>query len=66
MVQRLEQMGFDTLRQLAGADMREIVTTAAGLAGSACWKNSPQAHAAIDGAIGATKRFMREQGAAKL
>ncbi len=50
-VQRLEQMGFNSLRQLAEAEALEIVTTAAGLVGSSCWKNSPQARAAIQAAI---------------
>lgn len=50
-VQRLEQLGFSSLRALAGADVREVVTSAAGLVGSTCWKNSPQARAAIQAAI---------------
>ena len=50
-VQRLEQMGFASLRQLARADAGEIVATAAVLAGSICWKNSPQARSAIQAAI---------------
>ncbi len=50
-VARLEQMGFSSLGQLAGADASEIVSTAAALVGSSCWKNSPQARAAIQAAI---------------
>lgn len=50
-VARLEQMGFSSLGQLAGADATEIVSTAAALVGSTCWKNSPQARAAIQSAI---------------
>ena len=50
-VQRLEQIGFDSLRELAGADALEIVASAAGLVGSTCWKNSPQARSAIQSAI---------------
>jgi len=50
-VQRLEQIGFCSLRELARADALEIVTTAAGLVGSTCWKNSPQARSAIESAI---------------
>ncbi len=50
-VQRLEQMGFQALADLAQADALEIVTHAAGLVGSSCWKNSPQARAAIQAAI---------------
>lgn len=48
---RLEQLGYDSLPRLATASTDEIVTRAAGLVGSSCWKNSPQARAAIDAAI---------------
>ncbi len=54
-VQRLEQLGFHTLRDLAVADPVEIVTSAAGLVGSSCWKNSPQARAAVQAAIDVAK-----------
>jgi predicted RecB family nuclease len=50
-VQRLEQMGIASLRQLAAAKPSEIVASAAGLTGSSCWKNSPQARAAIQSAV---------------
>ncbi|WP_437880031.1 helix-hairpin-helix domain-containing protein [Pseudomonas sp. LRF_L74] len=50
-VQRLEQLGFDSLQELAKADVLEIVTLASGLVGSTCWKNSPQARSAIQAAI---------------
>ncbi|MCR6625087.1 MAG: helix-hairpin-helix domain-containing protein [Pseudoxanthomonas sp.] len=50
-VQRLEQMGIASLRQLASSEPSEIVNSAAGLTGSSCWKNSPQARAAIQSAV---------------
>ena len=50
-IQRLEQIGFSSLRDLAVADAVEIVTSASGLVGSTCWKNSPQARSAIQAAI---------------
>ncbi|MDR2837590.1 MAG: hypothetical protein LBV49_03335 [Azonexus sp.] len=50
-IARLEQMGFTTLAQLSRADAQEIVASAAALTGSTCWKNSPQARAAIEAAI---------------
>jgi predicted RecB family nuclease len=50
-VRRLEQMGIASLRQLAAAEPSEIVANAAGLTGSSCWKNSPQARAAIQSAV---------------
>ena len=45
---RLEEMGYDSLAQLASANMQHIVSQAAAISGSTCWKNSPQARAAID------------------
>lgn len=54
-LQRLEQLGFASLGQLAQADARDIVQSAAGLVGSSCWKNSPQARAAVQAAIAMAK-----------
>lgn len=54
-LQRLEQMGFDDLSTLAKQDAGAICAAAATLVGSTCWKNSPQARAAIDAAIQAAK-----------
>ncbi|WDH52465.1 helix-hairpin-helix domain-containing protein [Pseudomonas chlororaphis] len=54
-VARLEQLGIDSLAQLARADALDIVTQAAALVGSSCWKNSPQARAAIQAAIALAK-----------
>lgn len=50
-VSRLEQMGFQSLAQLSEASLDEIVSAGAAISGSTCWKNSPQARAAIQGAI---------------
>lgn len=50
-IQRLEQIGFSSLHDLAQAQMTDIVTIVAGQLGSTCWKNSPQARAAIQAAI---------------
>jgi hypothetical protein len=52
-VERLEQMGFASLVQLADADATDILAQGAALTGSSCWKNSPQAKAAIQAAIAA-------------
>ena len=52
-IERLEQMGFSTLQQLADADARDILAQGAELSGSSCWKNSPQAKAAVEAATGA-------------
>ncbi|MDR2189331.1 MAG: helix-hairpin-helix domain-containing protein [Azonexus sp.] len=53
---RLEQMGFASLAALSEADAAEIVASAAALTGSTCWKNSPQARAAIEAAIALARR----------
>jgi hypothetical protein len=54
-VARLEQMGFESLAHLSKADALEIVSNASAIVGSTCWKNSPQARAAIQGAIALAK-----------
>jgi hypothetical protein len=54
-VARLEQMGFMSLQQLAKANALDILSQGAKLTGSSCWKNSPQARAAINAAIDCAK-----------
>jgi predicted RecB family nuclease len=62
-VKRLEQMGITTLDRLSRADTSDIVAQAAAMLGTSCWKNSPQARAAIDGAIACAKAAQPERGA---
>ena len=50
-LQRLAQMGLDDVQALANADVEEVLALGALLTGSSCWKNSPQARAAIANAI---------------
>jgi hypothetical protein len=50
-VARLEQMGFESLAHLGKANALDIVSTVSAMVGSTCWKNSPQARAAIQAAI---------------
>lgn len=50
-IERLEQMGFSSLAQLRQASVEDIVAHGAALVGSTCWKNSPQAKAAIGNVI---------------
>ena len=52
-IERLEQMGFSRMEQLAAADATDILAHGANLTGSSCWKNSPQAKAAVAAAIDA-------------
>ncbi|MBM3106077.1 MAG: helix-hairpin-helix domain-containing protein [Pseudomonas sp.] len=56
-VKRLEQLGFKTLSELAQADALTIVTQASALVGSTCWKNSPQARAAIQAALAKAREY---------
>jgi predicted flap endonuclease-1-like 5' DNA nuclease len=55
-ISRLEEMGYDTLAQLASANTLHIVSQAAAITGSTCWKNSPQARSAIDAVIQLAKQ----------
>ncbi|EOG1932519.1 helix-hairpin-helix domain-containing protein [Providencia stuartii] len=55
-ISRLEQMGFSTLTQLSEASYEDILIAGAALTGSSCWKNSPQAKKAVEGAIAAAKQ----------
>ncbi|ORF06349.1 helix-hairpin-helix domain-containing protein [Snodgrassella alvi] len=50
-IMRLEQMGIDSLDKLALANPQDITEQAASLVGSSCWKNSPQAKAAVTKAV---------------
>ena len=54
-VARLEQLGFQSLQQLAQAETGDVVSQASAMLGSSCWRNSPQARAAISGAIAAAR-----------
>lgn len=56
-ITRLEQLGYHSLAALAKADARQVVVEAASLLGSSCWRNSPQAIAAIQSAIDAASHY---------
>lgn len=58
-ISRLEQMGFLTLAQLSEASYEDILIAGAALTGSSCWKNSPQAKKAVEGAIAAAKQAIK-------
>lgn len=58
-IERLEQQGIDSLEELAKANASDITKHVAALLGSSCWKNSPQALAAIYGAIDMAKGYVR-------
>lgn len=50
-IQRFEEIGIDTLSDLATYQADEIAAIVASMLRSTCWKNSPQAKAAINAAI---------------
>lgn len=57
-VERFEQMGIRSLAALADADARDLLEQGARLSGSSCWKNSPQARAAIQAAIASALAYV--------
>lgn len=59
-IERLEQLGFSSLSDLAAANSREITQWVSEELGATCWRNSPQARAAIDAAILAARRHIRD------
>ena len=58
---RLEQMGIDSISKLAQANPQDIIEQAASLTGSTCWKNSPQAKAAITNAVDFANKQLQER-----
>lgn len=59
-LQRLQQMGLDDAAKLAAADPADILQQGANLTGSSCWKNSPQAKAAITAAVAWAKQTVSD------
>ncbi|QMW16763.1 helix-hairpin-helix domain-containing protein [Pseudoalteromonas sp. MT33b] len=55
-VKRFEEIGIDSFDQLAGFDANTIAERVASMLHSSCWKNSPQAKAAINAAITRAKQ----------
>ena len=50
-LQRVQQRGLDDVATLAAADLDDVLEQGAKLTGSTCWKNSPQARAAMQAAV---------------
>ncbi len=61
-VDRLEQIGIDSLAALAEARPEDILSQVSAMLGATCWRNSPQARSAITGAIEAAKRHRMQHG----
>lgn len=59
-IARLEQMGIESLADLRNANVTDILARASAAVGSTCWRNSPQARAAITAAIVLAKDLLNE------
>lgn len=55
-IRRLEEMGLDDVALLAASEPADILEQGATLSGSTCWKNSPQAKAAVEAAVAWAKQ----------
>jgi predicted flap endonuclease-1-like 5' DNA nuclease len=55
-VARLEQIGFAELSQLAGQDPADLNDQISAALGSTCWRNSPQARAAMQAIVDLARR----------
>jgi len=55
-IARLEQLGIHSLTELSECSVTDILASASAAVGSTCWKNSPQARAAICAAVELAKR----------
>ncbi|MGY3925818.1 helix-hairpin-helix domain-containing protein [Aeromonas simiae] len=58
---RLEAVGIDSLAILAQSEADELLRTLSLMLGSTCWRNSPQAHAAITAAIALARQHGEER-----
>lgn len=63
-VRRLEDMGHDSFDALRSIHADDILDAGAAITGSTCWRNSPQARAAIDAVLERVCREASEPGTA--
>lgn len=61
-LQRLQEMGLDDAERLAQASVDDILAMGASITRSTCWKNSPQARAAISAAVAWAQDEVRSRG----
>ncbi|MEZ5523885.1 MAG: helix-hairpin-helix domain-containing protein [Pseudomonadales bacterium] len=54
-LKRFEEIGIDTFSDLAAYQAEDIAEMVASMLRTTCWKNSPQARAAIEAAISRAK-----------
>lgn len=50
-IKRFEEIGIESLAQLSTYNARDIAEMVASMLRTSCWKNSPQALAAVEAAI---------------
>jgi len=55
-IARLEQLGYTSLAELEAAEAPDLTKQISELLGSSCWRNSPQARAAIQGILELARR----------
>ncbi len=55
-------MGLDDAERLAQASVDDILAMGASITRSTCWKNSPQARAAIGAAVAWAQNEVRSRG----
>lgn len=58
-IARLEGLGICSLSELAGYNADNVCAMVSTTLGSTCWKNSPQARAAIAAAITCAKEYRK-------
>ncbi|MEM6337182.1 MAG: helix-hairpin-helix domain-containing protein [Bacteroidota bacterium] len=56
-VLRLEQLGFSSLAGLRGVDPVQLTHEASAMLGATCWRNSPQARAAMRAVAGLAEDY---------
>jgi predicted flap endonuclease-1-like 5' DNA nuclease len=60
-IERLEQIGFSSLEDLAEAKSTEITKWVSEELGATCWRNSPQARSTIESAITAAQSHIEKR-----
>jgi len=55
-VKRFEEIGINSFKELKQYDTEDIAEMVASMLNATCWKNSPQAKAAITSAINLAKK----------
>lgn len=62
-IQRFEQIGIDSLLALSKTNTEDVIYQIASMLKVSCWKNSPQARAAVNDAIRFAKIYCNDKSA---